>query len=464
MAGNLRDKSGILNPVIGFQFGSGGGSPSVASPNVFNYAYIYQFGYRHYFIREWEYEAGIWWAYMEVDVLATWKSNIGASTLYVLRAANAFSGRIVDTLYPSKVGCDTDVTQTATDPWLHSDGVFSVGVVNAFANFGSLDYYILTTGQLAQLCAALLTDVNNNGVVPFINDNKFSWQGVSDEMLLSLCNPIQYIKSCVYLPISAGDSDFHDLGSSTSNIKVFNWSTNTPGIKIKKSTYIEKTNSLAVIKHPDAGTRGYYMNCSPYTSLTLTIPPFGSIDIDTSVTCNDTSVTPHPLSCSVRVDPLTGKGVLTVRCHNVTLHRIESQVGVPISLSQVTRDYIGAATGAAGAIGSVVNAAQGGFIGSAISGVVSGIGNAVESMMPRASTIGTTGSFVSNYGRWRLDHQFFTPVNDDLTHHGRPLCENRQISTLGDYMLIQDGDVSIGGTLEEAKKIKQYLETGFYYE
>ena len=154
--------------------------------------------------------------------------------------------------------------------------------------------------------------------------------------------------------------------------------------------------------------------------------------------------------------------MLVVKANGIVLNRLEAQVGVPISLSSVTRDYIGAATSALGAVGGAVSGFMGnigGFIGAA-----SGVGNAVESLMPRAQTIGTTGSFVSNRGEFRLDHQFFRPVPDDNTHNGRPLCQVRQLNTLSGYMLIQDGDVTIAGTASEDSKIRNYLETGFYYE
>ena len=84
--------------------------------------------------------------------------------------------------------------------------------------------------------------------------------------------------------------------------------------------------------------------------------------------------------------------------------------------------------------------------------------------MLRAQTIGSTGSFVANRGEFRLDHQFFRPVDDDNTHNGRPLCEVRQISSLSGYMLVQDGDVEINGTSAEDAAVRNYLETGFYYE
>ena len=105
-----------------------------------------------------------------------------------------------------------------------------------------------------------------------------------------------------------------------------------------------------------------------------------------------------------------------------------------------------------------------GGVAAGIAGGISGIGNAIESIQPRAQTIGSTGSFVSNRGDFRLDYQFFRPIDDDNTHNGRPLCDVRQINTLSGYMLVQDGDVTTTGTAAEDRQIRQYLESGFYYE
>ena len=255
------------------------------------------------------------------------------------------------------------------------------------------------------------------------------------------------------LPVSKGD--ITNLGSGQT-VKACRFEAGT-GNKVYPTSRITNSYSFTIQKHPDTNSRGNYVNSKPFTNITLTIPPWGCIDIDTSVTANATT-----LSVEVEVDPISGKGVLVVKAKGIVLNRLEAQVGVPISLSSVTRDYIGGATSALGAVGGAISGFMGnigGFIGAA-----SGVGNAVESLMPRAQTIGTTGSFVSNRGEFRLDHQFFRPVADDNTHNGRPLCAVRQISSLSGYMLIQDGDVTINGTSAEDSMIRNYLESGFYYE
>lgn len=437
----MKSGSGIMHPVLSFDLGL------TSDPSQYNYAYIPAFE-RYYFIEEWYFDRALWTASLKVDVLATYKSAIGSSSLYVMRAAGASDGNIIDTLYPAKTGCSYS-SDTKTNPW-QSANCFVVGVVTKEATMGSLKYYVLGSGQLTTMCQSLMDKDNIISAA-----NGFDLTELSQGLQLSLVDPIQYVKTCIMLPVAY--TDIADYGAAE-QVYVYNF---TPGliqgIVIQPNTKVSKSYSFTIPKHPYTNSRGNYVNSAPFTSLTLTIPPWGTIDIDTSVTANAST-----LYVDVDLDPITGKGILVVKANNIVLNRLEAQVGVPISLSSVTRDYIGAATSALGAVGGMISGFTGnvsGFIGAA-----SGLGNAVESIMPRAQTIGTTGSFVSNRGDFRLDAQFFRPVDDDNTHNGRPLCQMKTINTLSGYMLIQDGDVATNGTSAEDAMIRQYLETGFYYE
>ena len=445
----LKSGSGIMHPVLSFDLGIAG------DPSQYNYAYIPAFE-RYYFIEEWYFNRALWTATLKVDVLATYKTAIGSSSLYILRAAGAKNGDIIDTLYPAKTGCSF-ASDTKSNPW-NTTGIFVVGIVNKEAAFGSLNYYVLDSAGLASLCEKL-TDPDD-----IITEAMgFNLTEISPALQLSLVDPIQYIKTCVMLPVSA--ADITNLGTAA-EFPVYNWEPHVNGRKVYSTSRIYKSYSFTISKHPDTTARGNYVNSAPFTKITLTIPPYGCIDIDTSVTANAST-----LSVDVEIDPLNGKGILVIKCNNIVLNRLEAQIGVPISLSQVVRNYVGAATSAiggfAGAIsGAVAGAAAGplGIAGGAIAGGGAAIGNAVEAMQPRAQTIGSTGSFVANRGEFRLDHQFFRPIDDDNTHNGRPLCDVRQINSLSGYMLIQDGDVTITGTSAEDSLIRSYLETGFYYE
>lgn len=435
----IKSGSGILHPTISLDLGK------VNDPSQYNYAYIPNFD-RYYFIEEWYFDRALWTASLKVDVLATYKTEIGNSRLYVMRCASEHNGDIIDTLYPAKSGCSF-ASDTKTNPWWDNIS-YIVGVVSRAGNMGSLAYYGMSGPAIHTMCQNLLDDC-------VTEDNGFSWDDCSQALQLSLVDPMQYVKSCMALPVSM--SEISNIGSASA-VYAFNWDTGATGYKIALAPYINKSYTFNIQKHPDTSSRGNYVNSDPFTKITLTLPPFGTIDIDTSVTCNASTLT-----AQIRIDPITGKAILTISCNGIVLNRVESQLGVPISLSSVTRDYVGTASSALGSLSGVVGGALSGDVAGAI-GSLSGIGNAVKSAMPRASTIGTTGGFASAMGTFRLDHQFFRPIADDNTHNGRPLCAMRTLNTLSGYMIIQDGDVAINGTSSEDAQVRQYLETGFYYE
>ena len=93
--GKLRESCSMLAPEIGFvSFGQ------TESPHVWNYAYIPDFG-RFYFIDNWTWAGGMWYASMTVDPLASWRNEIANSTEYIVRAASAVNPNIIDTTYPT---------------------------------------------------------------------------------------------------------------------------------------------------------------------------------------------------------------------------------------------------------------------------------------------------------------------------------------------------------------------------
>lgn len=437
----LKSGSGIMRPALAFDFGIAN------DPSSYNYAYIPAFD-RYYFIEEWYFDRALWTATLKVDVLATYKTEIGNASLYVLRAAGASNGNIIDTFYPCKTGATFD-RDVKSNPW-NTTPTAVIGVIGKGSMFGSMNYYAMDPAHtyLIDLCNAL-TDPSL-----IQNDANFSNIDASYGLQLSLVDPMQYIKSCVMIPVATQEISGIDNAAS---FGVFSFDNIGTGQKVLPDNRIYKSYSFTLKKHPDTNARGNYVNSAPYTKMTLTIPPYGCIDIDTSVTCNAST-----LDVDIEIDPTNGKGILVIKCNNIVLNRLEAQIGIPVSLSSVTRDYIGGVTSAVNAVGSGVSALMGNVGG--VFSAIGSIGSAVESMMPRAQTVGTTGSFVSNRGDFRLDYQFMRPVDDDNTHNGRPLCDVRQISSLSGYILVQDGDVAIAGTSAEDAAVRNYLEGGFYYE
>lgn len=438
----VKNGSSIVDPKIELNIGA------TNSPSAFNYAYITQFQ-RYYYVREWSFENGLWIGTLATDVLATYKSQIGAANLYILRASAEKDGRVVDTLYPCKTDCDF-IDTAITNPY-NQTGCYVIGVVNKHGMYGSITYYALTRASMAQVLRSLISEVVEDGV------NGFSASDASMALQRSIVDPVQYIKSAIWLPIPVADIT-SDIAETP--LPIYDWEvSNATGYRISNPSNIIR-NTITLSKHPDTNARGNYVNCAPYTRAQIFYPPFGVVELDTSVTCNASVV-----HVDVYVDANTGEGNLIIECNDVVLNRITAQIGVPIQISQVSRDYLGAATslisGIAGGVGSILT----GNIAGGIGAIAGGVGNAAAAAANRSNTIGSSGNFSILFAKNpELNLQFFRPVEDDNDHNGRPLCKVRNVATLGGYMLVQDGDVPINGTLGEGEQLRAFLEGGFYYE
>ena len=111
----LIDDTSLMNPVFKLEIGS--------NPIGKNYAYISDFN-RYYFINDITTSNDFWYISCTCDVLASFKTEIGSQTHYVLRSASNYDGAISDTLYPASttVSSYIDYADSPGDPMKWSNG------------------------------------------------------------------------------------------------------------------------------------------------------------------------------------------------------------------------------------------------------------------------------------------------------------------------------------------------------
>lgn len=452
----LKETSNIANPEIILEMGT-------ADAPSWNYAYIAEFS-RYYYVTDWTWiQNRLWSASLSTDLLATYKDEIGASELYVLRSSAASDGDIVDDYYPCKVTCQTQEL-VGTSPWISklntdeldlSKGVFVIGYVtsqqpNDSSMYGSVVYSAMRQDGLRALVDALLGNLQ-------LLDPDFKTADASLALQKSLIDPLSYIKSCIWMPVLYDGLS----GIELDELHIWDWTVDCPHKIIRNDPpYMAYVRDFNLTKHPLALTRGNYLNTSPYTRINLDFPPFGNIELDTSLTANATQV-----NTNITFDMITGQAKLRILIDGVCTDIHDAMVGVPIQLSQVMKDYLGAAQSAVnGLLGIATGALTGGVGGIAggISSGVNGIANGVRAMQPRNSSISGNGSFSHLRYRPRLYHQFMIPVDEDNEHCGRPLCQIRRVSSLPGYLLIKDAEIDINGFTGEAEAVRAYLEGGFF--
>lgn len=437
----LKTPTSLLRPEISFDFGLKG------NPSFYNYAYISDLGNRYYFIRDWTVSEGhIWTAHMEVDALASWKASIGASTQYVTRSAFSSDGSIVDGLYPAKGDVTLRAESTSIWPTVTaiSGGSYVVGIVNNSADaIGAVAYYVFSESQFRAFMAYLMGDVSWTGQITEI----------SADLLKVLFNPMQYITGVMWYP------DMAPAGEKVSSIPFGWWNLPVSAAKLKTSGVLPSAANITIPKHPQAATRGKYLNAAPFSQYTFDSRVWGIIPIDTTSIINE-----EALSMSYTVDYTTGIADMYLKAglsdYAIAVRR--GQYGVPVQIAQIGQNYLNMAltsvNGAANVANKLFNPVG------AITAGANMIGDMINASMPEFATSGSNGTVANFTSAPTLYAKFLPVVSDDNDDRGRPYCKKVQLSTLPGYQVIADPDLAIAGTSEENREIKNYLAGGYFYE
>ena len=449
----IKAPSGILYPEIQLQL------PMTSTP-LYNYAYISDFG-RYYWIREWTYENRLWVASLAIDVLGSFKSDIGTSTLYVLRSASDSDGAVIDTFYPIKMTCQTDATdQTEAAWWTLSpeaaSGSFIVGVrgrIDSGQDAGGVTYLVMTAAQFKTFCNNLFDDTLNNYTGGSVLD-------ITDQLTKMIFNPAQYITGVMWLPGTPSN-----VQAANTNWRVGWWDLGQSLPILKPASELTYTGTIYLATHPDAATRGAYVNASPYTQRLLQLPRAGLIRLDDPIIADAAANAGH-VTVYLRVDPVSGEGIYTISCQGVTLDRIHCQIGVDIPLSDTDISLQEAAAPILSAANAGIAAFEGNAPG-AVMGSIASLGSAASALSPHITDLSSASGYLGLVGAGfcTIFSIFRDITEDDNTEHGRPLCKNKTISTLSGYIQVMNGDIEISAaTQTELDMIRGFLEGGFYYE
>lgn len=470
VSGYLKEPCSVMRPVISFQ-----GEPIPrTNPSSCTYCYIPHYD-RYYFVEDWTYDSGLWIMSLEVDVLASWKDEIGTQTEYILRTDSTtsnFNGAISDAMYPATT--DFNIEQvTLQNPFINEidNGCYIVGIINNsdLNAVGAVTYYAMSSAQFGDMKEYLFSPsaLEEMGLM---SANTWTNPDITEELFKTMYNPYQYIVSCYWFPIPYSSI----TGSAITSIKLGWWIFhNISGKRVTQQlgSFHDGVGQIPI--HPQASARGKYLNYAPYTKLTM-YGKFGSIPVDTSYI-----EIGNYLIGTYTVDYITGQCLyeLFVADNSAGIGRkliskSEFLLGVPIQLAQIGRDYLGTAVNVIDATksavgGAVAGGAVGGAVGAVLGAVAFGgrdIYNTLNAGMPQLQTSGVNGSFMTSILSTVLIAIHYVVVDENITHKGRPLYAMRTINTLSGFVLCADGEIDISCYDNERDKIAQFMTTGFFWE
>lgn len=424
----------IINPRIPLAMAAG----SAANPSAYNYMYVPAWN-RYYWINRWAWEGGLWTAYGSVDALASWKTEIGATSAYILRAAAEKDGSVIDNLYPQTANV-TSVLQTVDSPWdlNPENGSFIVGIVGS----GATQYLRFGYNALNLFLQYILSDAYAIDAIGALSLS-------TNPELKAVLDPLQYISTIVWLPFGAVN------GSPVTTVRVGYVDVSVAAYTLGNG-YESGHASFTVRRHPKAGTLGSWTNAA-LTDYRLYFPPFGTINIDPLLAAKATTI-----HCDFRVDCRTGRATLGLTTDSAFLCQVSGQVGIPWQIGQTVAAGYGASQLLTGALSTGLSIVAGNVPG-AITGGLGMIGDAARAKVPSTNTVGGTGGVDGLVGNLSLVYDYHDIVDVDNTHRGSPLCAVRTISALSGYILCSDVELTIPCTAEESAQIKDYMERGFFY-
>ena len=436
-----------------------------AAVSTFNYCRIQELG-RYYWITECTWENGRYLLSLSVDVLATYKASIGASSQYVARSSAAYNTYLRDTMYPRTEQISTaqlilgqNVNQSL------QDGVFIMGLISPKNSItGCVTYYVLNWQAVVVLRQQMLTDLQWTGVTD-----------ITDELLQTLFNPFQYIVSFKWFPLSppaaqmtaVTDIDFGYWTFSISGIQGAAVALFVPSGLPTKTGLKYSVAGSSIPNHP-AISRGRYLNGSGFADYYLMLTSYGKMALP-----NESMVAGVGLSIYETVDFMSGESILNVYLGagtNETMSPVltaQSHIGIDLPFGSSDVDVLRAGASAVSAVSGTVGGLLTGNIGSGITSLANGISDVAHELSPTIQMGGSSGSFVT-FGEFggvdQIQAVFHAVANDDNADIGRPLCEVRTISALGGYMECINAHCPIMGTLGEQEEVERFLNDGFYYE
>lgn len=437
----LKNNTNLINPIITL-------NAKLEDIQNYNYANIFN---RYYFIKNINIaRTDFLEIELEEDVLATYKTEIGNTSLYILRSANSFDGNIFDNFYPQTFNKSTSAIAFDDYPGVDWSGGYYVVNVAGQNTTASNTLYQFTPSNFAKFVGQLMGSIDS-----YQQGISGDWAGVVESINNTLFQPMEYLNSVMWFP-----KYFPGIDPGTP-LYLGKWQSGIAHTELTSSITTLYSKSFTLPKHPKASIRGDYLNGAPFSEYILSIEPFGTINLDSAQIAKSNN-----LYINSWIDAFTGVGYLNCFSDDSTiLASLTAQIGVPVGITSHQYDPGTVAT-VLGGLGTMALGAAGAIPAvAAISSIANaGIQTAAGAIRGVASTIGNTGSIMAGAIPKAFTATFYDVVDDDLTNNGRPLCAISTPANIEGFIVAQKAPLNIAAEIDELIKIENYLTTGFYYE
>ena len=395
----------------------------------------------------------------EVDVLATYKSNILATTAYVIYDSIS-NTELVDNRLPMKTS--KTVSAASTPCPLSVDG--GTYILSLTGSNDTTGIYKVDAGDLA----GLIDDVSNiydnffpnssppdpddypdtiTGMMKYWGDNfQYSFSRIKTAIanFFGSGSIPENIRQCLYIPFNRGTS----IGPTHIHLGVF-----------ETDTYLYKLNTDTIVDTASVSIPWQvndYRRRSPFTEIYLYLPYIGLVKLSSENLVGQSSITVKYALCL-----RDGSMIVTVESGNEILGQYPCNVGasVPVGVSNINMPK---------AAQSIISGLQ-----SVATKNLSGIGmaglNFGDSLTPNFSCIGGLDGIAGtatpqNITCYTVFHDTIVSPNSEIQTIGSPSMCPKSLASLTGYVQTLSASVEGAMTATERTKINNMLDSGIFIE
>ena len=450
----------------------------ICTGNNFNYNYC-QWDGKYYFINDIvSLRNNLIEIHCEIDVLATYKASIQATTAYVMYDSTSNS-EIPDNRLPMKTSASVGV-KTVTCPFVPDGGCYILSLTGAH---GTTGVYKTDASGLASLIddvSDISDDLFDMPVAPtpptppttstieteiqFAADMIKYFVDCIKWILTVLTYPIsqffgsgdipQNIRECRFIPFNVGTTlglqDIY-LGTFKTGQQLGKLNTDT----VHRTVSVDIPWPTEVVNNQTV-TISDYRRRSPYTELYLYLPYIGMTRLSAENLMGQSSISVAYTLCL-----RDGSLICTVSSGGEIIGQYSGNVAasVPVGLSNISLQKAAQAIG----IGAAAAAAQN------LPAIGMGAISFAEALTPNFSCIGGLDGIATiatnqNITCYSVFHDTIERPNTNLQEVGSPTMKPRSLSGLTGYCQCVGAHVAADATGSELDTIDNFLNSGFYIE
>lgn len=389
---------------------------------------------------------------LNIDVLATYRSEIFATTAFISRAKDGSIYQI-DSMNPPTV----DIIEKKEEydiNYFSEIGSYLISVAGGTTSSGGglATQYVLNDFQLGLFMETIFSDTITNAW-------KNYWDTVFETWSFSF-DPFEWILNCRWLPINT--LSWPGLVQTTVKLGRFDTYSNA---YLNPGEFLTGTIVIPITIPKNAFFSSQYYDMSMY------LPFYGITSIPIDSIYNLSNMYLH-----YAIDTANGDIVYSLTADENATRLIGTwgaccATNMPISAAQTNfSGTVGAVAAVLGLVGAVATGGASAAIGAAAGLAGSAVGNAIS--QATQLSVQTNGSLSSRIGialgnKVRITTRYHVPVsliNENASTIGLPYNHNAVIGNLSGYVKTIGASVAADATQEELVSIDNYLDGGVFIE